>query len=1362
MDLLTTFCNDMRAHRPHLSGGLVARLCLTAVLLFAACGVRGAQSGLWNRPGEPYFKTVTTADGLPANTINTMAIDRFGFLWLGTTNGVGRYDGTRTEIVRTDVGEEPTVEKKMIRVLLGDDEGMWVGSDGGLDFVRFSDERVFPAMVASGGRESQVKKRVFSMIECGGWLTAVLEDATMVHAKVDDARRAVAAGKSPVFSPSECMASRVYVKLCRISDDRFLAFSTDGFTVFSPGGSRELGHTPFPSTIDGNMNVAYVKENSVVYAGWGIGRKGRAFRFDGASNTLAEDDKIFVPSGLMQTVVTDGSTVFATDGGGLYICSPAGEVRNFRQENSSLPGNAIYCCLAGDNGELWIGTYRRGLSVYSPRLSNYGVANVANNSVSHDIVTGIVACGGGVALGLDGGGLELFSRFPGPSHTYNESNSSLASDNVTSLVARGDEIWMTLYSCGLSRFDRKKGTFSLYVVPKEIEPAGKVWTLLDGNDGTLWVGGNSLSVFDPVTEKFTVVEGTSRMLVMSMSRQGRFLWIATRKSGVMKIDCHRREVVAVYSTHPTANACVLPSDNIEFIFGDSKGNVWFNVTGIGLYALTPDGKLANYGPADGLDNPGICSAVEDTFGRLWFGTYNGLFCYNPSNSVFTRIEDPRLPMEFTAGAATCIGNDIYMGTTDGLLIFDPSLTEPSEAADVELCFSSVTPLGGDGEKIVLTGMESPEVVLPYDGNYFSVRFSVPRMAAAGKIRYSWRLDGYESKWRPATELSEAIYTNVSPGNYTFEVRHSLPDGSWSEPSRMAIEVMPPWYLSVWAKMIWVVIALLVIGGALYLWYVSLVSRQKARIARIEKESERRLNETKLNFYAKVTHELRTPVFLIAAQIEELMGFGKEVVPVRMSYLKGLYRNSRKLNRLISNILDYRKLDLGRIEMAVRKRDVRLFLQSLVTDFENLCRQKDIDFTFKAPAAPLAVPFDEDKMEIIVTNLVSNAFKYTKEGGSIVLSLTDNGPVYEIAVSDSGIGIVKDMQQEIFKPFFRTERGKGQGNGDGIGLAYVKELVELHNGTIKVDSQEGKGSTFTVTVPKDLPESSEQPVAGDFPPVADAEPSAVQGRKVEHPHIQNPTATRSILIIDDEPEVADFVGRVFAEDYRIFRARSGEQGVEIAQKEHPDVVVTDMMMSGMDGSEVVRTLRSDPSMSTTRIVVFTAVTSEEEMIRVLDEGADAYFTKPMSLKLLRKQIEKLLGGRVEPSLPAPGLAVAAKSFDLSGQQSTAYNKEEQQFLLRCRNVIEENLLNEEFSIEFLASKLAMSHSALYKKIRRLTGLSLIDFINENRICKAVLLFREGNTNVQKVGEMCGFRDVKTFRETFKKKIGMPPKQFIQSL
>lgn len=435
-----------------------------------------------------------------------------------------------------------------------------------------------------------------------------------------------------------------------------------------------------------------------------------------------------------------------------------------------------------------------------------------------------------------------------------------------------------------------------------------------------------------------------------------------------------------------------------------------------------------------------------------------------------------------------------------------------------------------------------------------------------------------------------------------------------------------------------------------------------------------------------------------------------------------------------------------------------FVGNLAGDYDDLLDQKHIAFRTVLPKQPVLLKMDGEKIEMCLNNLISNAYKYTNNGGHVVLTVTDCADRVVFSVKDDGIGIVPEARTEIFESFFRTSRGQAKSKGDGIGLSFVQTLVELHGGEMHLESEVNEGSDFSFYIPKTAADKTvtaaevEKEKEKEKPaPEETMEEPVVEAVPGTAPLKENPTATHSILLIDDERETVALLERNLINDFRVLKAYDGEEGLRMAAASLPDIIVCDMMMPQLDGLGFLRALREDKKLKHIKVIIFTGQTSEEERIAAYDAGADAFLTKPVSLKLLRVRIDRLIAESDAASLTA----------DLASSKRT-YTKEEQKFLLRCREIIDDNMGNPDFNVDFLAEKLAISHSTLYKKLKQMTGMSLIEFVNDYKIYKAVQAFKEGQTNVVRVAEMCGFGDIKNFRQLFKRKMNMTPKQYVQSL
>lgn len=938
--------------------------------------------------------------------------------------------------------------------------------------------------------------------------------------------------------------------------------------------------------------------------------------------------------------------------------------------------------------------------------------------------------------------------------TYTSHNSQLWGDNIVSMTADRHTVWMAVYNHGLSAFDIATHQITNYPLPLVSKRGDVIWTIVDDGKGNLWVGGRDLFVFNKQTHKFRVVREFVGSLCQSLCRSGNYIWLGN-DNGVYKIDSRTLRTVKHYNMSTPGMS--LPNDGVRYVYADSKGRVWVSFRYEAPCCIDePQGKVLTGLTKHGLGSIIVTGIVESRHGYMVFSSNNGLYIYYPENKAFMRRDlDNSIPMAYNYGACYYDGRRYYFGSVEGLVFADDvPLHSKSLYKDVSLGRLDVA----EGRSINLGSNSEGEVTLGCHENYFTIHYSVPEYGAPRSLHFSYYLKGMEETWNEMTDRREVSYTNVPPGTYEFLVRCTDLTGRWTSASVLRITVLPPWYLTWWAKTLWLLMVIGVVYASFRLYLRMLKMRHRMELAEVEKESQRKLDDAKMTFFASITHELRTPVFLIAAQLEEFIDRKQSVVSVPSAYLMAMHRSAMKINKHISQAIDFCKADKGKLVVKRQEIDVVDFVGNLAGDYDDLLDQKHIAFRTVLPKQPVLLKMDGEKIEMCLNNLISNAYKYTNKGGHVVLTVTDCADRVVFSVKDDGIGIVPEARTEIFESFFRTSRGQAKSKGDGIGLSFVQTLVELHGGEMHLESEVNEGSDFSFYIPKTATDKAvavaevEKEKEEEKPaPEETMEEPVVEAVPGTAPLKENPTATHSILLIDDERETVALLERNLVNDFRVLKAYDGEEGLRMAAASLPDIIVCDMMMPQLDGLGFLRALREDKKLKHIKVIIFTGQTSEEERIAAYDAGADAFLTKPVSLKLLRVRIDRLIAEGDAASLTA----------DLASSKRT-YTKEEQKFLLRCREIIDDNISNPDFNVDFLAEKLAMSHSTLYKKLKQMTGMSLIEFVNDYKIYKAVQAFKEGQTNVVKVAEMCGFGDIKNFRQLFKRKMNMTPKQYVQSL
>lgn len=1285
-----------------------------------------------------HFRLWDMSDGLSNNTVKSITQDRLGFIWVGTFDGLCKFDGVHFTIFKNDSKDSLSIINNHVEVVLASEDDLWVGTELGLNLYSDKENCFYPCeLMYSSGKREKLTKSIKNIVKSGESIFVLTFTRELLIQK-----------EGVVFELCDYKKEIKWVSISSYKEGLLLGYATDGLYVIDANKMSIRGYFPFRSKVLSDC-LYYSVNRETAFLGFGIGYPSLAFRIK--KDCSIEKLEIEVPSNVKTIVDYKKETLFGTDGNGLIILSEKG-YSVISSEKSDISSDAIHSLFVDQGQNLWIGTYRGGLNTSSDHYDWFKAYCVRNKKLSYDMVTAIISQNEQLYVGLDGGGLNIYDLENNRLQKYTTKNSAIPGDNILSLSVDEHFAWLGIYSKGLCRYSLSGHTFKNYVLPsiKGKENENRIWQIKDDGEGNIWIVAEDVYRFNKESETFTVIDNLSNLNASTILLEKDVIWLCTMGGGIYKFDRKTTKLLEHY--YKGAQKTDIPGNMIRYMFIDSRRQVWFSIEYAGLYKLDQaTGVVTSYGTQKGLTDTNVVGILEDKSGYLWVSTFNGLFRYNPANERFMRFgkEDNLSSTQFNYNAYFQKDDTMYFGSTGGLFSFKPADIKYDKPVN-HVYLTSIEFLNHKNKVVNLYGMEPKDLYLSYDQNFFTIHFSTPELISPDKIQFSCYMKNFENGWSQISDARQVSYTNIPPGEYYFYVKASDNEGQWSAHSScLKIIITPPWWKTTWALSLW---AILIIGFIIFIFLLyrhELNIKHMVRLNEIEKKAAKDINEAKLSFYTNITHELRTPIFLITAPLEGLLTRkeGKGPVSVSKSYLAGMYRNAMKLNKLISRIIDFRKLESGKLKLEPQFLNLVAFCKDLTIDYEALCQQKNIIFHFLPARTVIRVEFDPEKMETLLSNLISNAFKYTPEGGKIVLSIDETDEKVTLTVEDNGIGIKKEFQEAIFERFFQVENPEIFSTGDGIGLSFVKYLVELHEGAIRVESEPNQGSKFIFDLPKKN-RVGEQVTSSEEKIIL---PECLEENAFLVKAAFSPTAPHTILLIDDEIEILDMMEGSLSSDFKIIKASNGIEGLSMVQSALPDLVVCDVMMPKMNGIEFLQLMKNDKKLAHIPVIMLTAKTSEEDHMLAFDCGADAYLTKPISLKYLRKRIDRLLV-RVE----------SAEIVNSLTKMEKKYSKEEQKFLLRCREIIDNNLNNADFEIVAFAEQMGMSHSTLYRKIKGLTGLTVIEFINEYRLFKAVQYFKEGETNIGAVCVKCGFNDMKHFRDLFKRKMNTTPKQYVLNL
>lgn len=771
---------------------------------------------------------------------------------------------------------------------------------------------------------------------------------------------------------------------------------------------------------------------------------------------------------------------------------------------------------------------------------------------------------------------------------------------------------------------------------------------------------------------------------------------------------------------------------------------------------------------EGLPNTHIRAISEDKNGNIWASTNTGISCYITSKKCFyTYDHSNNIPQgSFISGCVTKDHNGlIYFGSINGLCFFNPDIAINSPQIPPVVITKVRIPgrLTSREKNETAIPISEGEIELTHEQNSFNLTFNVQDYSLANQVEYAYMLKGLENSWYTINEQNSVTFRNIPPGKYEFLVKARLHNQDWSEDmTSLRIHINPPLWLTWWAKLIYILITISIIYTIIHAYKKKIDLESLYTLEKKNHEQEQELNQERLRFYTNITHELRTPLTLILGPLEDMQ---KDTsLPTRQAQkLSVIHQSALRLLNLINQILEFRKTETQNKKLCVCKGNIAPLIHEIGLKYKELNQKKAIDFQIQIEKEEMPLFFDKEIITIILDNLISNAIKYTEQG-KITLSLyptTRNGVTYtEIKVSDTGYGISAEALPHVFDRYYQ-ESGKHQASGTGIGLALVRNLVELHEGEIRVESIQNEGSTFYISLltdniyPNALHGDSTKQTEEEM--ISEVVPEDSQNTEPE-------TSKPILLIVEDNEDIQKYIAESFSDSFEVITGSNGEEGKQQALNRIPDIIVSDIMMPVMDGITLCRQLKEDVRTSHIPVILLTAKDSLQDKEEGYEVGADSYLTKPFSASLLRSRINNLLDSRKKliAQFQQTGTSHSPNSH-LDEKRSIiteALSKLDNEFIEKITQLVEDNLSSEKIDITYLSDKMCMSGSTLYRKMKALTGLSTNEYIRKVKMQNAEQLLLEGKYNISEIAYKIGMNSTGYFRQCFKDEFGVSPSDYLK--
>ena len=801
-----------------------------------------------------------------------------------------------------------------------------------------------------------------------------------------------------------------------------------------------------------------------------------------------------------------------------------------------------------------------------------------------------------------------------------------------------------------------------------------------------------------------------------------------------------------------------PSNAVNYMMEDSRKRILVATReGIIIFKdVSQPNVFVSFGAKEGLENTQVRAIQEDHDGYIWISTNGGISRLDEKNKRFYNYNyHDGIPMGDFMDGSTCITPDgtLFFGSQNGACYFNPrELSSPREVSPVTITQFFIYNKQTESRDTRLPVPISNRIVeLPYNQNTFNISFNVLDYTQSSQVEFSYMLEGLENAWYSTQGDNQVTFRNIPHGNYVFKVKTRFRNQEWNEnAAQLTVVIAPPLWLTWYAKLGYVILFIFALYALLRFYKRKLDLESSLEVERKQSLNKQELNEERLRFYTNITHELRTPLTLILGPLEDLLS-DATLSPKHANKISIIHDSATRLLNLINRILEFRKTETQNRKLSVVKGDLGQLVQEVGLRYKELNPNNKVNYHIHIETEDTEIFYDADMITIILDNLMSNAAKYTSEG-DITLSLRsveENQIKYtEISVSDTGHGIDAEALPHIFDRYYQA-KSKYQASGSGIGLALVKGLSELHEGILKVESTVDAGTTFTLRLPTEntYPNAIHTQHDMEKKPM-DAEETTITDTPTENHPI--------VLVVEDNTDIREYIRSSFTELYEVITAKDGKEGWELAQARIPNIIVSDIMMPVMDGIELCKRIKEDMRTSHIPVILLTAKDSLQDKEEGYASGADSYLTKPFSAKLLHSRINNLLETRKKI---ASLLALA----DIQPKQESAVsslNKLDNEFLQKITQIIEENLEMEKMDIAFIADKMCMSHSTLYRKIKGLTDMSANEFIRKVKMRKGVELLMSGQYTISEIAYMIGFSSVAYFRQCFKDEYGMSPSDYVK--
>lgn len=1313
------------------------------------------------------FNYIGVNEGLSQNSVTSLVQDTLGRIWIGTRDGLNVYDGSKIKTYRPVRGDSTSLLGYFINDIIADGSTLWVITKSGLSCLNTKTQKFlqFP------------KKDIISLIKYQGKLFIGTKNGLFTLNVKDKTFRLA----------KNILPEKLTIKHLYTDRSQTLWIGTkQGLYAYSP--KRKFTE----KILDTNTEVVFTDSKKQIWIGT---KMDGLFLLNNQRREIAHFTHNENKESLVNNIVRDisedsnGNIWVGTFLGLSIIDGTNHSISNYKHDKSdkkSLSHNSVYSILRDKQGSMWLGTYFGGISYLNNNYGiyvDYSILNTNNKGIGFSVIGEIIEDNDkNLWIATEGGGLDYYNRKtktfkhykheegkPGLSHNNVKALSFV--DNKTLLVGThlGGLNIINLKSHKVSSYssEQKDPYHVPYKVVDEIIPY-KDYFLLGTKKGVI--------KFDPKTRTFTQFfskkedqEMIGNSVICLLEDSFGTLWIGTEDRGLLSYDSAAGKLRKFESS--PCDLKTINGNNISCIFEDHQFRLWIGTHGGGLnqYIRQTD-EFVNYNMnSHNLPSDFIQGIMESRFGHLWITSSKGISRLDVENSrIYNHSQKNGLPInEINKGSLYLTSDgEIFIGGINGLISFNEK-DILNRSNSFSLNFTSikvnnleVTPY----DKTNILKQDLPftqEITLQPEHNVFTINYSTSNYISTDKNTYQYKLENFNEKWIDAGSQTSVTYTNLNPRTYILKVRGlSGVEASIVDQKELIIHIEPPIYRTWYAIIIYIILVLAIILWWNHIYKTRLNLENKIELEQREIEQIKELNQSKLNFFTNISHEFRTPLTLITGTLESVLEDSK-TRPENYRKLVKTHNNAVRLNNLITELLDFRKLEHGNIKLKVSEYYLSEFLEEIYQSFVEYSHYHEIEYTYAPLATSQSIWFDKSQMEKVFYNIISNAFKFVQDKtGKIEIKISNHNEYVDVTISDNGVGMHKDKAKQIFDLYYQIDNleGKTSRHSSGIGLALCKSILKEHDGLIYLESKKGKGTTFTVRLKKGNIHFKESDLQGSQPTTEEAPELIPIAEEYQEDLQQDAPITLSektptILIVEDNPEVQNLLNDLLKPIYKILIASDGNEGIEMAINKQPDLILSDVMMPNLSGTEMCAKLKRNVQTSHIPIILLTARAAVKYKIEGLETGADDYITKPFNTSLLKARVKNVLQNRIlmqQKFKQDPKIEV----------RELTSNSIDEKVLEQAKEIVEKNIDNSEFDVQEFAQAMGIGRTRLYTKIKGVTGQTPNEFILSTRLKKAAELLLNGDEelNVSEIAYSVGFSTPRYFSRCFRQHFGVSPSKY----